>query len=59
MCKKSFEKIKFEQAYRVEKEDKDINLIKESDIKEVLQKQETLNKTININKEKIRIGFAS
>ena len=55
-CARSlFEKIKFEQSYRVaEQEGADINLIKQSDVRNVIDKLNQSNK-----QERIKIGFAS
>lgn len=58
-CARSlFEKTKFEQSYRVaEQEGADINLIKQSDVRNVIDKLNQLDKS---NKqERIKIGFAS
>lgn len=56
-CARSlFEKIKFEQAYRVAaNEEADINLIKACDVENVIRK---LNQT-NQQDKKVKIGFAS
>ena len=50
-----FEKIKFEQADRVIKQNENINTIKKCDIENVLNKLEDNN---NNEEKKNRIGFA-